>query len=454
MAGWAGLLVVVAVVGAVLHARGVLRIDHLPPLHGHARVPPVGLWAAVVVGALVVGFLPRVSARWRFGVLLGAAYGCAVVWAVALAVGAGGVAGVAGPLARPEEYLAVLPAVGGDPLGWLSGFVVDLPGYPTHVRGHPPLPVLVVWVLAVVGLPGGGWAGCLVVAVGCSSVVAVGVVVRELAGEAVARRVVAVAVVTPAAVWVATSMDALFAGVAAWAVALVVLGRRRGVAGWVAVSAGGVAAGVLPFLSYGLVPFLLVVVAAGWVAGVGRWRAVVAVAGVAGVVGVFAVAGFWWPAGVAATGVEWAADPGAARPYWYFVVANVAVLGLVAGPGAVAGLAELFRRVGAAGGDGAAGPVGRWRGAGVVRVVRVVGVVREVVAGWVAGRPVAVVVAAVLVAVAALDVAGVTRGEVERIWLPYAVWVGVAAGWAPGRRWWWAQVGWALLVQGVVVSPW
>ncbi|GAB3898915.1 hypothetical protein GCM10027612_57940 [Microbispora bryophytorum subsp. camponoti] len=123
-----------------------------------------------------------------------------------------------------------------------------------------------------------------------------------------------------------------------------------------------------------------------------------------------------------ATHAEWAADPGAARPYLYFLVANLAVLALVTGPAAAAGLVA----------PGRAGE----------RILPV----------------------AALVAVLALDVSGTTRGEVERIWLPYALWVAAAAGrtgaggegagGAGDRRLLAAQVVVGLLLQGFVRSPW
>jgi hypothetical protein len=43
---------------------------------------------------------------------------------------------------------------------------------------------------------------------------------------------------------------------------------------------------------------------------------------------------------------------------------------------------------------------------------------------------------------------------VERIWVPFAVWIGLAAAYAPGRRMLAAQVVTGLLLQGLVVSPW
>ncbi|WP_433246042.1 hypothetical protein ACQPYK_44535 [Streptosporangium sp. CA-135522] len=403
---WASLIVVAFTVGAVLHARGMLPIDHLPPLHAQARPPALSLLPALLLAALAVTVLPAVVARSRFGTALLAAYGVALAWTVLLALSGDG---LAQPFTSRYEYQAVLPAVGDDPLGWLASFTERLPGYPTHVRGHPPLAVLVLWALARVGLPGPLPAAVLVVVVGCSATVAVAVTVRRLAGEEAARQALPYLALTPAAVWIATTMDAFFAGVGAWGVALLVSGGRARVP---LGAAAGVLLGALPYLSYGLVPYLLIPVVAAAVARITRATVIACLAGAAAVTAAFAAGGFRWPAGVLATHAEWAADPGATRPYLYFLIANLAVLALLTGPATAAGL------------------------------------VRTVPGG------VRALVAAAIVAVLALDVSGVTRGEVERIWVPYAVWIVLAAAASPGRRWLAAQALTGLLLQGLVASPW
>ncbi|MEV4460266.1 hypothetical protein AB0J39_31000, partial [Microbispora sp. NPDC049633] len=312
-------------------------------------------------------------------------------------------------------------------LGWLARFTRDLPAYPTHVRGHPPLPVLVLWTLAAAGLPGPFWAALIVVVTGCSATAAIGLAVRRVAGEEAARRALPYLALSPAAVWIATTMDAFFAGVGAWGTALLVFGARSR-AGRVALGLGaGLALGALPYLSYGLVPYLLVPLVAAVAAGVPRTTVAACLAGMAAVSALFAAGGFWWPAGVLATHAEWAADPGAARPYLYFLVANLAVLALVTGPATAAGLVA----------------PGRARD----RILPL----------------------AALAAVLALDVSGVTRGEVERIWLPYALWVAAlggrtgaghtgaghtGAGHTGGGRLLAAQAAAGLLLQGFVRSPW
>ena len=70
-------------------------------------------------------------------------------------------------------------------------------------------------------------------------------------------------------------------------------------------------------------------------------------------------------------------------------------------------------------------------------------------------------VAPALAAVVIADVSGFSKGEVERIWLPFLPWLVVGAGAsfadrpaAARRGWLGLQLGWALLVQAIVVSPW
>ncbi|GAA3789646.1 glycosyltransferase family 39 protein [Sphaerisporangium flaviroseum] len=414
LAAWAGLIVSAFAAGAVLHGLGVLTIDHLPPLHAHFRVLTITLLPAAVLAAAAVIVLPDLLARGGFGRALLLAYGCALAWTILLALSGDG---PAEPLTHQTEYLAVLPAVGDDPLGWLASFTERLGGYPTHVRGHPPLPVLILWGLARLGMPGALPASLLVITVACSATVAIGLTVRTLAGEDAARRALPYLALTPSAVWIATSMDALFAGVGAWGVALLVLPcrGRSGPAARARVLCGvaaGALLGALPYLSYGLVPYLLIPLVAGMVARVPKATVFAALFGAAAVTAAFAAGGFLWPAGVLATHAQWAADAGAARPYLYFLVANMGVLALMSGPATAAGLVR---------------------------------------AG---SRPVGAMVAAALVAVLALDLSGVTRGEVERIWVPYALWVGLAAGAVPGRRWLAAQVVTGLLLQSLVLSPW
>lgn len=413
---WAGLIAGAFVVGEVLRRAGPATEDALPPLHAKARLLTWQMTPAVLYAVVAVGVLPIVVRRLRWSVLLVVSWGMAVGWAVALAV-SDGLGALARPLDAPTEYPAGLAAVGGDPLRWLRTFTAELYRYPTHVRGHPPLPTLVFWALDAVGLHGTLWPALLIIFVGASSAVAIALTVRVLAGERVARRALPFLVLSPLALWIATSMDAFFLGIGAWGIAFLAMRRPL---------VGGLLLGALPYLSYGLLPLLAVPSVVLWISRpplrFWTWTA----AGFAVIPVAFTAAGFWWPDGVQATLDTYLVSGGSARrSYSYFLVADIAVLGILTGPAIAYALPRLLRRAKT-----------------MRRKLRT--------------EPVVLLTAAALMAVLSLDVAGVTKGEVERIWLPFAAWILPAASSlrAPARGWLAAQALTALLVQALVLSEW
>lgn len=67
------------------------------------------------------------------------------------------------------------------------------------------------------------------------------------------------------------------------------------------------------------------------------------------------------------------------------------------------------------------------------------------------------VLGSILEAVGHTPISGLSKAEVERIWLPYAVWILVATAWLPARqrRWWLAaQALTALAVNHLVLTNW
>jgi methylthioxylose transferase len=326
----------------------------------------------------------------------------------------------------------------------------------THVGAHPPGAFLIFVLLDRIGLGGGGPAGLLVIAVGASSAAAILVAARALGGEALARRAAPYAVLFPGAVWVGVSADGLFAGVLAWAVALLALAvGTTGLRSAVAAVVGGLLLGGAVYLSYGLALGGLLAAAVllgrSGAIGTGRrfdvsrgdaggdgatvasragrrggrgggpaappgWRtAGLAAAGAALVVVAFTLAGFSWLEGYANVRVIYAASIAAARPYAYFVWANLAAAVFAIGPAGVAGL----RRI-------AARPAGPY-----------------------------LVVAAAVAAMIVADLSGMSKAEVERIWLPFAVWTCLACAELPHpRRWLAAQAALALVVNHLLLTVW
>ncbi|MFI0369643.1 hypothetical protein ACH35V_17355 [Actinomadura sp. 1N219] len=156
-----------------------------------------------------------------------------------------------------------------------------------------------------------------------------------------------------------------------------------------------------------------------------------AAAGLAAAPAVFTLLGFWWPDGVRATLDTYLISRGSAqRSYAYFAAANLAVLGLLTGPAVAHALP---------------------RAAGALRQTARTRAAAASPAGGVAA-----LAGAALLGVLVLDASGVTRGEVERIWVPFAAWLTVAAALhrPPARAWLAAQAATALAVQALVLSPW
>ena len=352
------LVVAAAAVGRRLIADGATLYLPFPPLLAQwlPHVGP-GTPVAVVVAVVVVARGPAWAERlpWRaLPALTGVA---AAMWTLALALVDGWQRGVVERLTSADEYLHDVPgapALVREFAGHILTSAVDPDQtwfWTTHVGAHPPGAFLVFVVLDRIGLGGGGVAGPLVIAVGASAAAAVLVTARAMGDEQVARRAAPFAVLFPGAVWVGVSADGLFACVLAWGVALLAVATAR--TGWrsgVAAAAAGLLIGGTVYLSYGLVlggllaAAVLVRPGAGrrlrvatagsrcgsdgrWGLGIdrARWRALgFAAAGAAAVVAAFTLAGFSWLDGYAKVRVIYAASIAAARPYSYFVWANLA----------------------------------------------------------------------------------------------------------------------------------
>lgn len=417
LTAWTSVIVIAHVLLERLQASGAnIRIDAAPLFGVFDFRPSVLLAPAVAGGAAVTVAGPRIARRAGWKTLVLTAMMAAAAWAVSLAL-VDGWHGLNGPLEFRAEYLADVPRVGSPGL-FLSTFVDHIRDYGVHVQGHPPGMLLLFWCLDRIGLGGSGWAAVLCIGGGVAAVPAVLVTVREVAGEVWARRAAPFVAVAPAAIWIATTADAFYAGVAAWAVALLVLATsRRGIRSSGCALAGGVLFGITAFLSYGLV--LLAVVPALVV-----WRRrrtellVIAVAGALAVSLGFLAAGFSWIEGLAATRNRYFAGVGSRRPYIDFLVANAAAFGIVLGPAIVVALARLRDR----------------------RLLLLVG--------------------AGLLALGLAMISGMSKGEVERIWLPFAVWLLPAgAVLAVGRDrvtsgWLGVQIATTIAVTTLVKTPW
>ncbi len=439
------LLAVVAAVGLViatalagwrrLHA-GEDIILPFPPLLANwdPHVGP-GTPVAVVIALLVVALGPRLATTMSWRSLLWLSWAVSLGWTLALALIDGWSTGVAGRLTTPDEYLHDVPRVV-DIAAMLRTFsdhiLTDQAVFwTTHVGAHPPGAFLVFVLLDRIGLGGGGPAGLLVILVGSSAAVAVAVTTRALDTEVSARAALPFLVLFPGAVWVGVSADGMFAAVLAWGVGLLALGATgRGPRADIAAAGGGLLLGAGLYLSYGLVLGLLLPLVV--LLRTRRWRAAVIAAGAAvAVAAVFTAAGFWWLTGYRDLRIIYAASAARFRPYEYFVWANLAAFACATGPAVVAGL----RRLVSAPVPAPAGAAGTPR----------------------AGAATTALVAAAVLAVVIADVSGLSKGEVERIWLPFGIWTALACSRLPARHtrgWLIAQAALALTVNSLLLTVW
>jgi hypothetical protein len=325
------------------------------------------------------------------------------------------------PLTTGYDYLAGVSDVR-TPGEYLRTFTERLPHYPTHVRGHPPGTVLIAWALKELGQPGPTPFLLVILTAWVLGVAAVLMALRAVAEEEAARRAALPVALAPGVVWVATSVDALFVGVSAVALALVVVALTKAPslrADALALVGGAIFGGAM-LLTYGAVLLVFVPLAVAFQ----RQRVrplVAAAAGGAAVLGGVAAAGFWWLDGLTAVRSEYDKGLASDRPYSYFVIANLAVFAVACGPALSAGISAVHPRV--------------WQS----RL-------------W-------VLALGALVCVLVADLSGLSKAETERIWLPFVPWALTIVATTDERavhlRWLVAgQVVCAIVVQLFLRSAW
>ncbi len=460
-AGWLAVgVVAVGLAAVVLWGRALLREG---PWLFLGAPPFVGLWeplwswhlllAAVLAVVLVRWWVPATEElSWR--PLLWGSGLWALVWPVLLQLSTGWDS-LHTVLGNRRAYLPTARSID-SPAEFLATFTERLSGYPTHVKGHPPGATLAHWLVDTLG---GGRSDVLTatfLVVAASAAPAALIALDRVADRPAARRAAPFVGLAPAAVWVASSPDAMFMGVMAWSVALGAvgvaawgrgregLGLRPALADAVAVAGSGVEAGDRPdrsttpggawwapaavgagllagaslSLSYGAVLLLGPLWALAVLALRRRaWPVLVAAAAGAAVVPLlFTWAGFDWLEGLAGTREAYQAGVALERPDRYFVVSNLVVLGVAVGPATVAALA------------------------------------------WLRHRPTWWLVGGALAGVVAADLSTMSKGEVERIWLPAVPFLVLATATFPDLRWrrgWLAvQLASALVLQLLLRSPW
>jgi hypothetical protein len=358
------------------------------PFLGRYRVElgPATVLAPIVAAAVLVvaarGLLDRLP--WRY--VLVWSYVAGLAWALALAV-VDGDSGLTRALSSPDEYPADLAKIDHDPVRFVRYFTTDAAHLSVATRGHPPGPVLLLWMLHKAGVRDQLALGLLLTALAACTVPLVLSAVRGTAGEVPARRYLPVLALAPYAIWTAVSLDAVVALLGA---AMVTAGvhasaddRTARRAAWAGVA--GLLAGVAALFSYAA-PWLGLSLVLVYFA---RRRPFLNLAsGLAALVPMLGAAyllGFSWVAGLRVAHADWTSR---VEPYrsvlWWSGISLVALL-LAAGPPLFASLRKVRNTP-------------AWPflvGAGC----------------------------AVLFSV----LAGLARGGVEHAWLPFFPWLTVAA---------------------------
>ncbi|WP_326559353.1 hypothetical protein [Micromonospora sp. NBC_01796] len=418
LAAEAALLAAAIAVGVLLNHRGVRLYADAAPLYA-AWGPHLGLGTPVALLVAVL-FVWR-GTSWGTGTswprLLVGGYLASVLWTLSLALVDGWSAGLTERLTVQAEYLHEVPRVTdvGVMLSGFAGRILDFQpdSWSTHTAGHPPGALLLFVWLDRIGLGGGTAAGLACVLLGATVSVSVPVTLRALGAEDAARAVWPFLILFPGAVWVGASADGIFAAVVAAGLALLAVGARA-----LAVL-GGLVLGFALYLSYGFVLVGLLALTVVLLRARDRLGVLLlAAAGVGAVVAGFTLSGFWWLDGYHLVARRYYQGWAAERPYGYWIWANLAALLLSAGPA----IGPALRRA------AAAVPIRPPR-----RPVTVALRQRFASAGPTVWLPIAAAVA-----VLAADLSALSKAEVERIWLPFAVWLLVATAHLPAghRRWW------------------
>ena len=406
----------------------------------YAAVAPIfGWWnvhvgwgtvPAIVIGLGVAFWGPSVAQRLPWPAVPWVAWATSCSWAFSLAMIDGWARGFARRLETTNEYLRQVPTVTDIPeaLRTFSSRIIDFQpnSWITHVSGHPPGALLTFVWLDRIGLAGGAWAGLLCLLVGSSAAAAMVVAVRALSGPEMARRAAPFVAVAPTAIWVAVSADGYFAGVAAWGIALLALAATGTVRlPIVAGAAAGLLLGWGIFLNYGLgliaLPAVAVLIAANDVRSALRALLPAVVVALA-VVGVFALAGFWWFDGYTLVQQRYWQGIAANRPFQYWSWANFASVVCAIGLGSVAGVSRAFD----------------------LNAIKQRSGLNLVILG-------------ALLAIVCADLSMLSKAEVERIWLPYTVWLTAAGALLPPRshRFWLAlNVIGAIVLNSLLLTNW
>jgi hypothetical protein len=299
------------------------------------RFGPASLLAPIVAATVILLTLRRSFEYLPWHIVQILSYGTALAWALSLAL-VDGLSGLTKALGAPESYLQDVHQIEGHPFGYIAAFTENPAAHTDTARGHPPGPVLLLWLLDRIGVTDHDVLGVLITALATLSVPLVLAAVRDAGGEAVARRFVPVLVLAPYAVWVAVSMDAFVAVLGAAGIVLGIRATRKRTRTsplWALLA--GVFIGVAALFSYAA-PWLGLSIVCVYFA---RRRPFLnVVSGLGALIPVLAasLAGFSWSKGLlmAATDFSLRVEPYRSAIWW--AALSVVALVVAAGPALVA----------------------------------------------------------------------------------------------------------------------
>jgi methylthioxylose transferase len=397
-----------------------VKVEAAPLIGRWVWKPTVGLLLPLLIGALTIFVLPKFQSRLSFGRLSALSGVLTGAFSVTLA-GAEGWNRIMDPVVHKSEYwfnLDTLPSLSETLSSWSTKEFLLY--YSVHLRGHPPGFILLLQMIEKLMLVE-PWMVATLIWVSLAAV-APGVMacVERLSDETIARQLAPFLILSPYAIWMATSADAFYACLLIWGTAFLTFAmsasrsiRRVGYA-----VAGGLLLAFALYCTYGAAMFLgvplLVVLFVKGRSVLQRLQVAVAAAAAASAVAVgFKLAGFWWFDGLARTKNFYHIGTAQFRPWQYFIVANVGALIIAVGPAVVVGLGRLGRS----------------------RL-------------W-------ILVAGAAIAIIASDVSTYSKAETERIWLIFMpMLLPVTAALPKPRIWLALQLGLGLLLQAWLRSKW
>ncbi len=383
-----------------------LKAEWMPRLFVTSILP-------VLVATAGILWWQRITTVLSWRRYLAAVFAGSWLWTMSLAL-VGGASSIRRVFNRPSEYLVGAREITSVP-EFLSGFIEQIPldstnNWPIHIAGHPPGATLFFVLLDRLGISGSFWAGFTVLTLGCTASVAAVLTVKTLGSASMARRTAPFLIVAPYVIWMGVSADAFFTAVAAWGLALLAIAstssRRSGLIGYGL--GAGLLLGLCVYFSYGLV--LLGILALTVIYLGGKWSVLPwALGGALGVAAAFTLAGFRWWVAFPVLVTRYYDGIQSSRQYGYWVWANLGAWTFTSG---LATWAAFPRAVGEAGfrskHDGHDGGADR-------RVVALLGL-------------------AAFVSILAATLSGMSKAEIERIWLPFTLWVLILPSLLP-QRW-------------------